>query len=221
MMKKNKLILKKLPIVLRKLIFDYLRHHMRKSNSERLFPAMDNYIKPGKGKSFCVAVIDEVDLLIEHSLVPLIISLASINQDIKSDVYYKIDKVIKRFVKGEDYICDVTNRKVYFTQKGMIYMEDELQKSGILSCSLVDRNGLNYYHACCNSLHANYMMLRNEHYIVSNKKVVLVDVEGRKQHGREYVAGLQRSIEAKEGLPIGQENDGKISISYPMFFSLL
>ena len=167
--------------------FDYLRDNMAIMKEQRV----------QRGHNF--AIVDEVDsILIDEARTPLIISGKGMKS---SDNYIKAQKFAKT-LKPEDYEKDEKTKALNLTESGVAKAESFY---AIDNLSDVDNLELNHY--INNALKANFVMFRDENYIVKDGEVVIVDeFTGRLMPGRRYNDGLHQAIEAKEGVEIKDEN---------------
>ena len=195
--------------------FDYLRDNMAFSISDRV-QRPPNY-----------AVVDEVDsILIDEARTPLIISGPA---EDSSDLYISINALVPSLVKQEkedgpgDYSVDEKSRQVYLTEEGHQHVEDLFVKAGLLKegDSLYDATNIALVHHLNAGLRAHALYRRDDHYIVQNNEIVIVDeFTGRTMPGRRWSDGLHQAIEAKEGVPIQQENQTLASITFQNYFRI-
>ncbi len=195
--------------------FDYLRDNMAFRMEDRV----------QRGLNF--AVVDEVDsILIDEARTPLIISGPV---EDSSELYKKIDKLIPRLEKQEeeegpgDYSVDEKAKQVYLTEAGHEKCENMLVEAGLLAEgeSLYDPQNINLMHHLNAALRAHVLFQKNVDYIVSNGEVVIVDeFTGRTMPGRRWSEGLHQAVEAKEGVPIQQENQTLASITFQNYFRM-
>ncbi len=195
--------------------FDYLRDNMA-------FRVED---KVQRGLHY--AIVDEVDsILIDEARTPLIISGPI---DDKSELYLQIDKLIPQLKPQEseggpgDYTIDEKAKQVYFTEEGHQHIEELLLSAGLLKEgeSLYDAANITLMHHLIAALRAHALYQRDVDYIVQNNEVVIVDeFTGRTMPGRRWSEGLHQAIEAKEGVPIQNENQTLASITFQNYFRL-
>ena len=201
--------------------FDYLRDNMAFRTEDRV----------QRGLNF--AVVDEVDsILIDEARTPLIISGPV---EGNSDLYAKVDKFIPQLMKQEpkereedeegpgDYSVDEKAKQVFLTDSGHDHCERLLYESEILAEgeSLYDPQNIMLMHHLNAALRAHVLFQKNVDYIVSNNEVVIVDeFTGRTMHGRRWSEGLHQAVEAKEGVPVQQENQTLASITFQNYFRL-
>ncbi len=199
--------------------FDYLRDNMAFSLEEKV------------QRELHYAIVDEVDsILIDEARTPLIISGPA---DDSSELYEKIDKIVPGLVKQEgeepedgrlgDYYLDEKAKQVYLTEQGHQHVEDLLAENGLLAEgeSLYDAANIRLVHHVNAALRAHALYQRNVDYIVKNGEVIIVDeFTGRTMPGRRWSDGLHQAVEAKEGVPVQNENQTLASITFQNYFRL-
>ncbi len=195
--------------------FDYLRDNM-------VFRAED---KTQRGLFF--AIVDEVDsILIDEARTPLIISGPSSDS---SEFYIKINTIIPKLQRQEseesagDFFADEKHKQIYLSEAGHEKVEQLLQNLGLLpeGASLYDVQYLNLMQHVQACIRAHALYHRDVEYIVQNNQVLIVDeFTGRVLAGRRWSEGLHQAMEAKEGVPIQQENQTLASITFQNYFRL-
>ncbi len=187
--------------------FDYLRDNMKFS--------LDHMVM----RPFNYTLIDEVDsILIDEARTPLIISGPA---EDSSEMYEKVDKVVK-ILASDDFEKDEKQHSVLLTEKGIEKVEAELKRVGLMKGnSLYDVHNISLVHHITAALKAQNLYKRDDEYIVRDGEIVIIDeFTGRMMDGRRYSDGLHQAIEAKEGVPIKEENQTLASITYQNFFRL-
>jgi preprotein translocase subunit SecA len=195
--------------------FDYLRDNLAFSNESRVQREL-NY-----------AIVDEVDsILIDEARTPLVISGAV---DDRSDLYVSINKVIPKLKKQEEedgpghYSVDEKSRQAYLTEEGNEYLEKLLRDENIIGSeqSLYEPVNISVLHHLNAAMRAHALFKKDIDYIVKDNEIVIVDeFTGRTMSGRRWSDGLHQAIEAKEGVPIQNENQTLASITYQNYFRL-
>jgi preprotein translocase subunit SecA len=200
--------------------FDYLRDNMAFSPGERV------------QKSLHFAVIDEVDsILIDEARTPLIISGQA---EDSSELYRKINVIIPELTKQEKedeegetgdghYTIDEKGKQVHLTENGQIFVEQVLQREGILPTdeSLFAAANISLLHHVNAALRAHKLFSKDVDYIVKGDDIVIVDEHtGRTMEGRRWSEGLHQAVEAKEGVHIQNENQTLASITFQNYFRL-
>ena len=188
--------------------FDYLRDNMKGS-----IDAMAQ-----RGHFF--AIVDEVDsILVDEARTPLIISGPS--QD-RSELYVKIDALIPE-LQPEHFKLDEKTRNATYTEEGNEFIEQRLRAAGLLpdDQTLYDPESTTLVHHVTQGLRAHKLFLRDQHYIVRDGEVVLIDeFTGRMMRGRRLSDGLHQAIEAKERVAIQPENVTLASVTFQNYFRL-
>ena len=181
--------------------FDYLRDNMAIETN--------NVVQ----KPFSFAIIDEVDsILIDEARTPLIISGP---YETKSTKYREATKLANCLKNTLHYDIDEKNRNITLTDNGIIFCETFLKTKNLYNI----KNPWAQY--IINALKAKELFLKNRHYIVKEKNIVIVDeFTGRIMNGRRWSDGLHQAIESKEYLPIQNENRTLASITYQNLFLL-
>jgi preprotein translocase subunit SecA len=188
--------------------FDYLRDNMKGSVAEMV----------QRGHNF--AIVDEVDsILIDEARTPLIISGPS--QD-RSELYRILDAYVPLLTE-EHYKLDEKSRNATFTEDGNEFLETRLQADGVLpeGQTLYDPESTTIVHHASQALRAHKLFLRDQHYMVRDGEVMLIDeFTGRMMKGRRLSDGLHQAIEAKEGVEIQPENVTLASVTFQNYFRL-
>ncbi len=195
--------------------FDYLRDNMVFSAEERV------------QRTLCYALVDEVDsILIDEARTPLIISGQAENS---IDLYNQINAVAKQLTKQQtedgagDFWVDEKAQTVTMSELGHEHAEDILAKSGLLpeGSSLYEAANITLVHHLYASLRAQNLFHRDQHYVVRDGDIVIVDeFSGRMMPGRRWSDGLHQAVEAKEGVAIQKENQTLASITFQNYFRM-
>ncbi|HHB75811.1 MAG TPA: preprotein translocase subunit SecA, partial [Desulfobulbus sp.] len=182
--------------------FDYLRDNMK-------FDLAD-FCQRG----FNYAIVDEVDsILIDEARTPLIISGPA---EMSTDMYIKVDRIMKHFKEDEHYTKEEKDRQAMLTDEGVMLAEELLKVD-----NLYDPANINFLHHVNQALKAHVLFQRDVDYIVKNGQVVIVDeFTGRTMEGRRYSDGLHQALEAKEGVKIEKENQTLASITFQNYFRM-
>ncbi|HWT72086.1 MAG TPA: preprotein translocase subunit SecA, partial [Oxalicibacterium sp.] len=204
--------------------FDYLRDNM-------VFDAGDRV-----QRSLSFGIVDEVDsILIDEARTPLIISGQAENH---TELYYKINEVPPLLTlqigeetpdgKGKvevpgDYTKDEKSHQVLLTEAGHEKAEEILTRMGLLpeGASLYDAANITLIHHLYAALRAHTLYHKDQHYVVQNGEVVIVDeFTGRLMSGRRWSEGLHQAVEAKEHVKIQNENQTLASITFQNYFRM-
>ncbi len=187
--------------------FDYLRDNMK--------PRLELMVQ----RPFNFGIVDEVDnILIDEARTPLVISGPT--QD-SSEAYVAIDRLVRKLDEA-DYEKDEKARRVMLTEEGTEKAESLLREAGLLkSPGLYDIENVSIVHHVNNALRAHTMFRRDTDYIVKDGQVVLIDeFTGRMMESRRLSEGLHQALEAKEGVPVQNENQTLASITFQNYFRL-
>ncbi len=207
--------------------FDYLRDNMQMSLKEKT------------QRDFSFAIVDEIDsILIDEARTPLIISGAAEDD---TQHYFEVNRLIEQLkeveknpqtgeypneLEGEevigDYTIDEKSKRVSFTDKGMLHIQDILQKRGLIkNGNLFDQENFEYIHYFTQSVRAHILYHIDVDYVVQDGQVQIVDeFTGRVLEGRRYSDGLHQAIEAKERIKIAQRNRTMATITFQNFFRM-
>jgi preprotein translocase subunit SecA len=204
--------------------FDYLRDNMVYEPADRV----------QRGLSY--AIVDEVDsILIDEARTPLIISGQAEDH---TSMYQAINQVVPRLLRQEgeadprtgegvikpgDFTLDEKAHQVYLTEQGHETAERLLSAAGLLpeGASLYDPAHISLMHHVYAALRAHQLYHRDQHYVVQNGEIVIVDeFTGRLMAGRRWSEGLHQAVEAKEGVQIQAENQTLASITFQNYFRL-
>lgn len=204
--------------------FDYLRDNMVYELHDRVQRGL-NY-----------AIVDEVDsILIDEARTPLIISGQAEDH---TEMYVRINAVVPHLKKqigeadprtGEgviepgDFTADEKSRQVFLTEEGHENAERLLGEAGLLAegASLYDAANISLMHHLYAALRAHHLYNKDQHYVVQNGEVVIVDeFTGRLMSGRRWSDGLHQAVEAKEGVHIQAENQTLASITFQNYFRM-
>lgn len=195
--------------------FDYLRDNMVYSREERV------------QRGLHYALIDEVDsILIDEARTPLIISGQA---DDSVALYQQINAVAAKLVpqkeeEGEgDFWVDEKAQNVVMSEQGHEHAEAILTEAGLLAegSSLYEASNITLVHHLYASLRARNLYHRDQHYVVRDGEIVIVDeFTGRMMAGRRWSDGLHQAVEAKEGVEIQKENQTLASITFQNYFRM-
>ena len=183
--------------------FDYLRDNMV-VRAENMVQRPLNY-----------ALVDEVDsILIDEARTPLIVSGPVSSET--NQLYHMADSFVKSLNK-DDYIIDVPSKTIGLSDSGIDKAESYFKLD-----NLYDIDNVALTHFIDNALRANYIMILDIDYVVSEEQEILIvdQFTGRTMEGRRYSDGLHQAIEAKEGVPVQDETKTSASITYQNLFRM-
>jgi preprotein translocase subunit SecA len=204
--------------------FDYLRDNMVYEVADRV----------QRGLNF--AIVDEVDsILIDEARTPLIISGQAEDH---TEMYLAMNKVVpllsrqegeadprtgEGVIKPGDFTLDEKTQQVFLTEQGHENAEGILSSMGLIpeNSTLYDPANISLMHHLYAALRANNLYHRDQHYVVQEGEIVIVDeFTGRLMSGRRWSEGLHQAVEAKEGVQIQAENQTMASITFQNYFRL-
>ena len=182
--------------------FDYLRDNLKVNLKDMV----------QRGLEF--AIVDEVDsILIDEARTPLIISGRGGKS---SELYIKANRFVKTLIKDEDFTVDIKDKSVQLTESGAVKAEKFFQ---IESFSDIENADLS--HHIQQALKAHHIFKRDNDYVVDGGEILIVDeFTGRLMIGRRYSDGLHQAIEAKENVPVRNENKTHATITFQNYFRL-
>jgi len=195
--------------------FDYLRDNMVQRAEDRVM----------RGLHF--AIVDEVDsILIDEARTPLIISGQA---EDSTQLYKSMNVLIPRLSAQEteespgDYHVDLKQHSVMLSEEGHEKSEALMVEFGLMAegTSLYDTANITLIHHLYAALRAYALYHRDQHYVVQNGEVVIVDeFTGRMMQGRRWSEGLHQAVEAKEGVKIQNESQTLASITFQNYFRM-
>ena len=201
--------------------FDYLRDNMVYDAQSRM------------QRKLFYGIVDEVDsILIDEARTPLIISGPAEDQ---AELYVKMNAVAPMLQPMEsepktdapdvpgDYWVDQKAHQVHLSEAGHEHAEEILGRMGLLpeGASLYDPANIALVHHLMVSLRAHTLYHRDQHYVVQDGEVIIVDeFTGRLMAGRRWSDGLHQGVEAKEGVKIQAENQTLASITFQNYFRM-
>ena len=204
--------------------FDYLRDNMVYEAGDRVQRGL-NY-----------AIVDEVDsILIDEARTPLIISGQAEDH---TSLYIAINAVTPQLERQEgeadprtgegvtkpgDFTLDEKSRQVFLTEQGHENAERLLAELNLIppGATLYDPANITLMHHLYAALRAKHLYHRDQHYVVQEGEIVIVDeFTGRLMGGRRWSEGLHQAVEAKEGVAIQPENQTMASITFQNYFRL-
>ena len=183
--------------------FDYLRDNMKFR--------LEDYTQ----REHHYAIVDEVDsILVDEARTPLIISGPA---EEATDKYYRVNGIIPKLKKDRDYTVDEKSRSAVLTEDGVSRVEQLLTVENLYHPSNIET-----LHHVNQALRAHTLFKREVDYIVGedNKVHIVDEFTGRVLEGRRWSDGLHQAVEAKEGVPIENENQTLATITYQNYFRM-
>jgi preprotein translocase subunit SecA len=201
--------------------FDYLRDNMAMHIEDRF------------QRGLAYAIVDEVDsILIDEARTPLIISGQA---EDRTEIYLRMNEVAPLLTRQKqekkpnepeppgDFFVDEKNHQIVLSEAGHQKAEEILARQGILppGASLYEAAYINLVHHLYAALRAHHLFHRDQHYVVQNGEVIIVDeFTGRLMQGRRWSDGLHQAVEAKEKVAIQNENQTLASITFQNYFRM-
>ncbi len=201
--------------------FDYLRDQLR-AHAARNAPAVGVFERhamrtnAGGGKvqrGHHFAIVDEVDsILIDEARVPLIISEREGEVSPWASAYTEARELALRLREGQDYILHEEERGVQMTVRGI---------ERVRQAAAGGRPGRPFEHLVEQALRAEHLFQRDREYLVVDDHICIVDeFTGRQMPDRSWSLGQHQAIEAKEGVPVTDENRTLASVTFQRYFKL-
>ena len=172
-------------------------------------------------------------ILIDEARTPLIISGQA---EGGTEIYLKTNQIIPHLTKQEkasdpeqqdsmpgDYAVDEKSRQIHLTEAGYEHVERLLAQYGLIAdgTTLYEGANIRLMHYLNASLRAHILFQKDVDYVVANNQIIIVDeFTGRMMTGRRWSEGLHQAVEAKEGVPIQNENQTLASITFQNYFRL-
>jgi len=182
--------------------FDYLLDNLARSREQMA----------QRGHTY--AIVDEVDsILIDEARTPLIISGSGSEA---ARLYKQFAGIAGSLRRDDDYEVDEEKRTVAPTEGGVEKVERILGVE-----NMYDLVSANYVHQLQQALRSKELYKRDKEYIVQDEQVKIVDeFTGRILEGRRWSDGLHQAVEAKERVPIKDENITQATVTLQNYFRL-
>ena len=163
-------------------------------------------------------IVDEADsVLIDESTTPLLLSgpPKEDTSDSALDAYRHALQISQRLNEGEHFQVDSVLRQVALKEPALDKIHEELAQIGRLHLTQPWPKYIE------NALYAEHFLLRDEHYVVEDDQIKLVDQNtGRIFEDRALRGGLHQALEAKEGVQINAPNETMARVTRQRFFQL-
>lgn len=164
-------------------------------------------------REFNYAIIDEIDaVLLDSAQMPLIIAGSP---KVQSNLYPVVQKFVETLEEGIDYKKDEDDN-VWYLNEGIRKSEQYFNVENLYDDS-------HYYLVKILNLvlKANVNMTLDKDYVVKDNKIKLLDKEtGRILEGITLKNGQHQALEAKENVPLSNENRSIAAITYQNLFKL-
>lgn len=203
----------------KQLAFDYLRDRIAARGTGSQLQVSAEQLAGGavsvpamRGLHF--AIVDEADsILIDEARTPLIISQKRPNPHL-AELATSALLLARMLDEGPDYSINYTERWIELTPKG----KQKISKATIENALLL-RGRQRREAAAILGIMALKLLKRDEHYVVSDGKVSIVDeYTGRFMPDRTWGQGLQQMVEHKEGVELSDPTETIGQITFQRFF---
>ena len=204
----------------KELTFDYLKDRilLEKKGSrlrvqvERIYRP-DNLASQALLRGLCFVILDEIDsVLVDEARTPLIIS-RDLGAGAEIEMYERA-VAAARDLSGVDFRIDALSRNVELTSEGRARVEALTAGLGGVWSGPRRTEEL-----VVRALSALHLFNRDEHYVVVDDKVQIVDeYTGRIFSDRAWEQGLHQMIEVKESVAVTAARTPLARISYQQFF---
>ncbi|MCG8603183.1 MAG: hypothetical protein MI807_23770 [Verrucomicrobiales bacterium] len=205
--------------------FDYLRDQLvlqeraRVAATRRLRQA---FLKRASGQlpvaqrqGHAYAIVDEIDsVLIDEASSPLVIAQSRAEGSTLRAPYELAHRVAGELEDEEHFRLDYKGQNPVLTQVG----KNHINHLPDIPWDTLIRPWHQYVSNALNAIHS---FRRDEHYIVQDDKVVIVDeFTGRAHEERSWQAGLHQAVAEKEGIEIPPETETAASITRQRYFRI-
>ncbi|MEM1315355.1 MAG: translocase [Pseudomonadota bacterium] len=204
------------------LAFDYLRDRIRlrqrpgnlRRKADRLLG--DAGTDSLRMRGLHVAIIDEADsVMIDEARTPLIIA-AQGGDPVDLPLFRHARALSADLREGPDYRLSPRRDRVELTERGRDRLDalaDDPRAPRGFRVAVIRE------HAVVQALAAAHVFRRDEHYIVRDEKVAIVDeFTGRPQPDRTWSDGLHQMVELEEGVEPTEPHRTEARITYQRFF---
>jgi preprotein translocase subunit SecA len=201
------------------LVFDYLKDRLVLGQQlSQMGIRLKDFIRNRPGGELLLpglqfAIVDEIDsVLIDEARTPLIISAT--DESAQHESYYGHALDLARSMEPEiDFMIDA-RKLIELTRKGRAHLAKMTE-----DLSPLWHNQFRREESVIQALTALYNFVRDEHYILRDDKVMIVDEHtGRIMPDRSWEKGLHQLIEIKEDVPVTPPRITLAKISFQLFF---
>ena len=205
----------------KELAFDYLRDRIELDRGKGGLRARVQMLAMERGvrdrlvmRGLHFAIVDEADsVLVDEARTPLVIS-REVDASGDARIHVQALEVARALEAGKDFVLRSNERSVTLTPRGSGAVEKAARPLGAPWSSTVAREEL-----VVKALTALHLNRRDEHYIVRDRKVQIVDeYTGRVMADRSWSYGIQQMTELKEGLEVSRERETLARMTYQRFF---
>jgi preprotein translocase subunit SecA len=208
--------------------FDFLRDRLKtKGSAGQSVPFWSAWVNTGQPfqpldpkvqRGHAYALVDEADnVFVDDARTPLVISTGTrAATEAESVVYKWSDILAKEMIRDKHFYLDEKKQKVELSDEGRHLIRYSKPPFGEHSHAM-DK----LHEHVERALHANYRFRLDQHYMILNDKIVIIDEStGRPMPDRQWNDGLHQAVEAKEGVPINYKSDHAAQITYQSYFKL-
>ena len=203
----------------REVAFDYLRDRLGAESSGTELRQRTRRLT-GKGaatpllRGLCMALLDEADsLLIDEATLPLVLAQEAADPQQRAMCFAAL-ALARQLQPGIDVQVDRGAGRIVWLDAGVSHLERA--SAGLAGAW---RNRQHRHDMVGAALEALHLLMRDQHYLVSDGKVALLDaVTGRTAPGRVWSRGLQTLVELKEGCAPSPTTITRAQISFQSFF---
>jgi preprotein translocase subunit SecA len=177
-------------------------------------------LDPGVQRGHHFVLVDEADnIFIDEARTPLII--AGPTRDAspeESAIYFWADSLVRNMEKESHFTFDMKKQKIELTKDGQrLAIKSKPPMMVGSDSSAMDK----VFERVEQALHANFRFHRDQHYMVENDKIIIIDEStGRRMPDRHWREGLHQAVEAKEKVTIHFPSDHAAQITYQSYFRL-
>ena len=205
----------------KELAFDYLRDRVALTNrGSRLHLSLEKLRGRSLRESELVlrglyfGIVDEADsIFIDEARTPLILSATSGASEAQEQCVRALE-IAFGLDAGRDYLTELVERKVSLTAAGQARIDDLASELSGVWTSVRAREEL-----ITQALSALILFRRDQHYVVSDGKVQIVDeLTGRVMPDRSWEGGLHQMIEAKEKCELTLPRETLARLTYQRLF---
>ena len=201
------------------LVFDYLRDRVAAGGRASLAQMQSRQVhgvlqQPLLLRGLHFAIVDEADsILIDEARTPLILSQLTGGVQSAAD-YQQALAIATTLQLGEHFTIDAARCALHLSAAGV-----EAIRQAAASLPGVWRAARGRDHLAVQALRAQHLFHRDQHYVVINGTVQIVDeYTGRVLDGRTWEGGLHQMIEAKEALALTEPARTLARITFQRFF---
>ena len=204
----------------KELVFDYLKDRVSAGGMVSRAQLMVRSHVDGRAGSGLLlrglhfAIVDEADsILIDEARTPLILAAGGAATE-SPEIYAQSLMLAQQLAPVEHYELRPDRRELHLTAAGRARVAEDSSGMGEAWTAGHARE-----HLVAQALRALHLFQRDQHYVVADEKVHIVDeYTGRILAGRKWEQGLHQLIETKEGCELSDQTVTLARITYQRFF---